>query len=218
MTKPLTGRQTQQSRAGERSKIHEDSRIWTLRSQPLRNDSDASRLWWLTAAHCRARDPAINTYGLCGYDDHGNLFLDGVGSANIFAELPKGSSTFVNFVLDGKFDAFGSVQWDGKYVTLSNPSALTIDRLKISKSSLKVVGTTHVNGWHNSYSCHWPYIQTWLEGNTFLAQSSARADLGLWPYPQGGNAREIIGPFKSGAINIYGIAVSLGPRYLRSLR
>jgi hypothetical protein len=158
------------------------------------------------------RDPEIGTYGLCGYDDQGNLFLDGTGSANVFAELPEGSGTFANFTLNRKFDAFGSVQWDGKYITLSNPSAGEVYRLKLSQSSLKVASTTHIHGWQNAYSGHWPYVQTWLQGKTFIGQSSTLLEVGLWPYPAGGTPRKIIGPFKSGNTNIYGIAISVAKR------
>ena len=40
----------------------------------------------------------------CGYDDKGDLFVDGRGSDGFqfrFAELPKGKETFVNILLKG---------------------------------------------------------------------------------------------------------------------
>ncbi len=154
------------------------------------------------------RDPEIYTYGLCGYDDRGDLFFDGTGSTNVFAELPEGSSSFVNFTLGSKFDAFGSVQWDGKYITLSNPSTGNVYRLRLSQSSLKVAGTTRIQGWQNDYSGHWPYIQTWIGGKRFVGQSGTLLEVGLWAYPAGGNPRRVIGPFKTNNVSIYGIAIS----------
>ena len=157
------------------------------------------------------RDPAVGTYGLCGYDDQGNLFFTGTGTANVLAELPKGSSGFTNYTLDNTFDAYDSVQWDGKYITLSNPTTHAIYRLQFAASSFKVVGTTHVHHWQSAYDGGWPYIQTWLQGASFIAQSSSLAELGLWRYPKGGNVNKVIGPFKSGSVNIYGVTVSLAP-------
>ena len=37
------------------------------------------------------RDPDIGTFGLCGYDDRGNLFVDGSGSGNFLAIPPRGA-------------------------------------------------------------------------------------------------------------------------------
>jgi hypothetical protein len=158
------------------------------------------------------RDPEIGFYGLCGYDNAGNLFMDGTGSTNVFAELPKGSSTFANATLDERFDAFGSVQWDGTSMTLTNPSTETIYRVQLEKAGLHVTGATRARGWQNAYSGHWPYVQTWLQRDTFLAQSNTTADVGLWPYPAGGSPRKSIGGFKSGGANVYGIAISVARR------
>ncbi|HEY2476267.1 MAG TPA: hypothetical protein VGI19_15880 [Candidatus Cybelea sp.] len=157
------------------------------------------------------RDPDISTFGLCGYDDRGDLFVDGAGSGNVLAELPKGGSTFANYALGRNFDVYGSIQWDGLHVTLANPTLGEIDRLAIGKTSLKVVGRTRVRGWHSNYYGRWPYIQTWLQDGTFIAQSSSLADVGLWRYPAGGKAAGILGPFRSGNTNIYGVTVSLPP-------
>jgi hypothetical protein len=156
------------------------------------------------------RDPVIATYGLCGYDDRGNLFVDGFGSQSVLAELPQGSAKFINFTLGSQFVPFGDVAWDGRHITVSNPSTDTVFRLRISKS-LKVVGSTHLKSWDNSYSGHWPYIQTSLDERRFIAQNSMGADIGLWRYPKGGAPKKSIGPFKSGDVNIYGIVVSVAP-------
>jgi len=157
------------------------------------------------------RDPDIDTYGLCGYDDRGNLFVDGNGSGNYIAELPKGSSTFANYALDSSFDAFGNIQWDGRHITLTNPSTDQIYRLRFGKAAFKVIRTTQINGWQNNYSGHWPYVQTFLQHGKFIAQASNLAELGLWRYPAGGKASKILLPFKSGFVNIYGVTVSVAP-------
>ena len=91
----------------------------------------------------------------------------------MLAELPKGGSSFVNFSLGAKFDAYGSVQWDGDHLTLTNPSHHEIYRVKFSHSSVRVVGTTRLRSWHNSYYGHWPYVQTWLIGYVYRASEHA---------------------------------------------
>jgi hypothetical protein len=153
-------------------------------------------------------DPEIETFGLCGYDDRGNLFVDGTGSGNYIAELPHGSGTFTNYPLATKFAAFGGIQWDGAHVAFSDPLSDTIYRLRFGRSSFRVAGTTRIKGWVNSYSGHWPYIQTWLAKSAFIAQSGDLAELGLWQYPGGGHADGTLGPFETGDANIYGVALS----------
>jgi hypothetical protein len=157
------------------------------------------------------RDSEIGTFGLCGYDAQGNLFVDGTGNTNVLAELPKGSEAFDNHDLGRQFDTYDSTQWDGTYVTLSNPSTHAIYRVKLSPS-VKVVGTTHVHGWHNAYYGHWPYVQTWLQNGTFIAQWGSRAELGIWSYPSGGSPDKVIGPFRAGSVTIHGVTLSVAPR------
>jgi hypothetical protein len=157
------------------------------------------------------RDPAIFTYGLCGYDDRGNLFVDGSGSGNVIAELSKGSGSFTNFPLTNGLDVFGGIQWDGRHIAFSNPTTDQVFGLRFGKTKFKIVGATQVNGWQANYLGHWPYVQTWLQSGRFIAQSSGLAELGLWRYPAGGNAGRVLGPFESGTVNIYGITISVAP-------
>ncbi len=157
------------------------------------------------------RDPDIYTYGLCGYDDRGDLFVDGNGTKNYLAQLPKGSSTFLNYSLPRSFDVFGGIQWDGQHIAFSNPTTDKILRLKFTRASFKVVGTTSVDGWRNGYSGHWPYVQTWLQAGTFIAQASSFAKVGLWRYPMGEKAYRVLHAFERGTENIYGVTVSVAP-------
>ncbi|MBV9103318.1 MAG: hypothetical protein JO060_06980 [Candidatus Eremiobacteraeota bacterium] len=155
-------------------------------------------------------DTAVYQYGLCGYDGAGNLFVDGTGTGNVLAELPKGASTFENFALNGDFDPFGSVEWDGRFMTLTNPSTKKIYRIQLLKSRVKIAGTTALRGWHDAYSGHWPYVQTWLRDDTFFAQGTSNGAIGLWRYPVGGSPRQSIGGFDR-ATTIYGVTFSAAP-------
>ncbi|HEY2554217.1 MAG TPA: hypothetical protein VGI15_03125 [Candidatus Cybelea sp.] len=158
------------------------------------------------------RDPDITTFGLCGYDDRGNLFVDGAGSGDNLAELPYGSGTFRNYPLQSKFAGFGDIAWDGRHITLSNPATGFLYRLRFERTSFKAGGATRIKGWQNNYSGHWPYIQTMLQDGTFVAQSSEAAMLGVWCYPAGDRAGTLLGPFAGGNVNIYGVALSPAPR------
>jgi hypothetical protein len=97
-------------------------------------------------------------------------------------------------------------------MTLANPTTRQVFRLRFGKKSFKVAGSTRIIAWQNDYSGKWPYVQTWIQDGTFIAQSSTLAELGLWSYPAGGKAMNILGPFKDGSVSIYGITVSLAPK------
>ena len=74
----------------------------------------------------------------CGYDNQGNLFIDG----GPFAELPSGSGTFTNFKLNKHIYQGGQVQWDDKHITVTSVNANRIYRLQISGSAGTIIGTT----------------------------------------------------------------------------
>ena len=71
-------------------------------------------------------DSKMTNVYFVGYDDKGNLFLDGATPPSIgfvFAELPKGKKKFSNIKLKGGYIYFpGKVFWDGKYVTVADQS------------------------------------------------------------------------------------------------
>jgi hypothetical protein len=82
----------------------------------------------------------------CGYDNSGNLFVDGLGNENAFsiAELTNGGSGFSPISVSQSVGWPGQVQWDGNYITyegLSN-SNVAVSRLQISGS----VATRHACG------------------------------------------------------------------------
>ncbi|MGA8534915.1 MAG: hypothetical protein WB615_12480 [Candidatus Tumulicola sp.] len=57
-----------------------------------------------------------------GYDPSGNLYVDGTNSSDgfVYAELPAGSSTFVDITLNTTPAQPGNVQWDGKYIAIGD--------------------------------------------------------------------------------------------------
>ncbi len=64
-------------------------------------------------------DSAMRLYFNCGYDNKGNLFLDGLDAtqSSVFAELPARSGTFANLGLP--FYDPGPIQWDGKALAVA---------------------------------------------------------------------------------------------------
>jgi hypothetical protein len=119
----------------------------------------------------------------CGYDNKGNLFVDGLGASH-FAELPFGSSTFTDLSVRTN-DSFGQVQWDGKYITLATRNAGTIYRLKISGSTTKVISKTRLKGLGFRSNS-----QSWIEGDAIIATPGTKTyndKVGIWSYPAGGN-------------------------------
>ena len=161
--------------------------------------------------------------GLCAYDSSGNLFLDGAVAGGqhhsyvpYLAELPKGSTTFNNYRLYGvrfRYDYYDSINWDGTYVTLSNPSTHSIYRVHISHK-VKIVGRTRVHGWIGGFgdSLSAGGTQTWLKDGNFIAQWRNGSRLGIWSYPTGGSPTKILPPFASGPTSVDGVVLSRAQR------
>jgi hypothetical protein len=146
-------------------------------------------------------------YGyFCGYDDKGNLFVDGtshVSGGFLFEELPKGTAQLRNITLTGGTIYFpGQVQWDGEYVAVGDQTygrregAAAIFRT--TGAGGKIVGVTTLTGYGD-------VVEFWIEGNRLVASNySARAAL-LYRYPAGGWPKRSI----TGLRQPFGAVVSL---------
>ncbi len=137
-------------------------------------------------------DPNIYWYYNCGYDDSGNLFVDGNNESfpAPFAELPKGSSTFTDITLSKGLADWGPIYWDGKGLGVGwgDNSHTTIYQVAVSGSTGTVVAATTLQmpqGPHRGIS--W---QFWLQGHTVLAPYTLRRshyrNIGFWHFPAGG--------------------------------
>jgi hypothetical protein len=146
----------------------------------------------------RIRDPYF-----CGYDNEGDLFIDGGGG---FAELPSGSGNFTNIKLNKKHIAEGQVQWDGTYITATSINANKIYRLSISGSTGKVVSTTLLKGpGRNTAS------QSWIQGSTIIAPigpGHLNNRVGFWKYPVGSKAFTIVNLGRH--VEVVGATISVG--------
>lgn len=139
-------------------------------------------------------DADFVNYGYCGYDDKGNLFIDGIGKGNaiVFAELPKGSSSFINLTLDQAFNDTGGIQWDGKYLAVGNQATANIYRFSISGSQGTEVGVTKLGGdaqeVHRFFILHHKVIAP----NFYFISSRFGSNVLIFDYPAGGSPLKTI--------------------------
>jgi hypothetical protein len=168
-------------------------------------------------------DPAIELVLWCGYDDEGNLFVDGLppGSGHDFrrdpagsqpdfalAELPEGSQNFTNVTL-AKVRFPGNLQWDGSEMTVGDPAhakGSAIDRLQISGSQAKIIGTTILKGSYEVFG-------SWIAGGTVIGPDEGPSidAVQLWRYPAGGKPYKVLSKPSSVPFDgPFGAAVSPG--------
>lgn len=133
----------------------------------------------------------------CGYDAHGNLFVDGMNSsANTFefAELPAHSTHFKNIALNVPVALPGGVQAVGKrvavgdQVSLSGPSK--IDEFSIRGGSGTQVHTTPLNN-----SCN--VLQFWISGRHAIVPNGCGHSVMYFHFPAGGTSIKTIGGLSS---------------------
>jgi hypothetical protein len=125
-------------------------------------------------------------FNFCGYDNAGNLFIDGEAPHYFaFAELPKGSSTLENITLDQNIEHAGAVQWDGKYMAVGDDATQTIYQFTISGSSGTLKGTTSLGNAQSVY-------QWWIDGGKVVGSDDLPSTVWYWHYPDGGAAIKAI--------------------------
>lgn len=93
----------------------------------------------------RLTDPTISVYDYDAYDRHGDLFIDGHAKnhAPAFAELVKGSKTFINLKLDKSIGRYPTtMQWVQSGLAVSTQWGHTIYQIQVSGSKGTVVGST----------------------------------------------------------------------------
>ncbi len=135
--------------------------------------------------------PDLFAYYFCGYDTHGNLFVDGTTyhASFVLAELPAGSKSLTNISLDQQIRFPSGVQWDGQHLAvgdqynLSGPSV--IYEFSISGSQGTKVGTTPL-----SDSCD--VLQFWIQGKRVVAPNDCSPYVKYFAYPAGGISKKSI--------------------------
>ncbi len=126
--------------------------------------------------------PNFYYYEFCGYDNHGNLYIDGTtkGSALEYAELTSGGSSFSALNLNQSIGFPGGVQWDGAHLAIGDQSAAVIYQFAISGSAGTKVGSTPLTGSKD-------VVQFWIQGKRVIGPDAGLADVAFYKYPAGGS-------------------------------
>ncbi|MGA7094632.1 MAG: hypothetical protein WBX23_11415 [Candidatus Cybelea sp.] len=136
-------------------------------------------------------DAAIIDYAYCGYDNSGNLFINGQGSGYdmYFAELPKGVGGFINLKFDKYVNYFdmGQIQWDGHQITLEDLSVRAIYRIVVAGFYARTVAVTHLRRWNAA-----SIALSWIVGDHAVAATGPQdSEIDAWPYPRSGKPAKI---------------------------
>jgi hypothetical protein len=149
-------------------------------------------------------DPGLYLVFSLGYDNKGNLFMDGetkTGGSFAFAELPKGGSTFTNITLNQTIKTPGTVQWDGKYITVGDATGGVTYQLNVSGSSATVAGSTTLTDSDGVF-------QSFIDHKKIIGPNVYSANAMFWSYPGGGSPRKTL----TGFTDPFGAVVSKGKK------
>jgi hypothetical protein len=118
-----------------------------------------------------------------GYDPNGNLFADGLTGDYGFEliELPKGSSKFETITTSNTVKFPGSVQWDGKYLDVTDQESAAMYQYTVSGTKATLKGTVSLTG---SSDC----AQTWIATGVVYCADAGDYGAEVFKYPAGGSA------------------------------
>ena len=117
-----------------------------------------------------------------GYDPNGNLFFDGFTNDYAFelVELPAGSNQPQTIATSNAVQFPGSVQWDGKYLTVFDQLANKLYRYAVVGTKATLKGTVSFSG---SSDC----AQTWIAGTVVYCGDAGNDNGEVFNYPAGGS-------------------------------
>jgi hypothetical protein len=140
----------------------------------------------------------------CGYDDKGNLYVDGSnepsGNGFLMAELPKGGNALSEITLNQTIFFPGGVEWDGKHVAVGDERIARIYQFAINEYNGKKVGTTRLRGLSGIYQFF--IFQGLIVDPSYVASGGT---VGIYRYPTGGKTIRTV----TGVSSPYGAIVSL---------
>ncbi|MGB8964715.1 MAG: hypothetical protein WCB99_03645, partial [Candidatus Cybelea sp.] len=116
-----------------------------------------------------------------GYDNQGNLFADGFTSSGNFGlvELPKGSNKAETITTSNTVEFPGSVQWDGKFMTVFDQDTNKMYQYTISGTKATLQGTI---SFEESSDC----AQTWIAKGVVYCGDAGNDNGAVFSYPAGG--------------------------------
>ena len=117
-----------------------------------------------------------------GYDNQGNLFFDGFTSSYTFQldEIPNGTTKVQTIATSNTVQFPGSVQWDGKYLDVTDQLANAIYQYTVSGTKATLQGTVQFSG---SSDC----AQTWIATNVVYCADAGNESGEVFKYPAGGS-------------------------------
>ena len=148
----------------------------------------------------------------CGYDDQGNLFVDGWNGNLAISELPKGSGGVTEITLSPTLTDFpGQVQWDGTYLSIEGREhrrGATLYRLTVSGSTGSVIAKTQLRPADKDMG------QSWIrDGQIFIPFGLRDArNVGVWRYPQGGKPKITFPDIPESHSTLFGVTFSAGSK------
>jgi DNA-binding beta-propeller fold protein YncE len=141
-------------------------------------------------------DSSIAEYSFCGYDDQGNLYVDGLNNSNFaFAELRRSHSSFTDITLNQTIYQPGGVQWDGKYVAIGNEDLynnIVLEfAIKGTQGTLARAGGTPLDGGKL-------VVQFWIQGNVIIGPNhGGSGSVMFWRFPAGGSPTKTLDAFST---------------------
>jgi hypothetical protein len=141
--------------------------------------------------------PDIYYYYYCGYDNKGNLFVDGwsAGSSFAFVELPKNGNKFKTITLNHSISYPGGVQWDGNHVAVGDQYG-AIYQFDVKGSQGTEVGSTPLDQEKQ-------IVQFWIQGGKVIGPNEHSANVMLWQYPAGGSpVKTLSGPGQGATVSL----------------
>jgi hypothetical protein len=140
----------------------------------------------------------------CGYDNVGNLFVDGLDKSNQFqlVELPPKAKSFTPITLNQNIQGPGQIQWDGSNIAIEDSSASpsVLYQFSITGSTGQQVGSTVLNGVTT-------VAQFWIQGKEVVGSAPYDNEIAFWDYPAGGS------PVNTASVSdAYGVTVSVAHR------
>lgn len=141
--------------------------------------------------------PDFDEVFFVGYDDRGNLFLDGYndGQAFEFGELPDKSSEIEPITLNGATLRFpGGVEFDDGKINVGDQEGAVIYQ---ATEAGTITGSTLLGG---AVDC----VQFFIRTNAVVCPDAGDGDVETYPYPAGGAPTKVM----SGLVSPTGAAVS----------
>jgi hypothetical protein len=182
-----------------------DSKSGNLAVSSFRSASGAGGVWVFRNASGTPvfyQDPNVELYWPPGYDNKGNLFVEGEnGLTQLLDELPTNHNRFKEITLVGATVTEGaSVMWDGHYVAVTDQAyqnlTTAIYRVSVSGSTGTVISTTQLtDNCAGSSEPSTDVVQPWITGKTLATKTvlgeniACTSRFDFWNYEDGGIPR-----------------------------